>query len=289
MSNVKKILLSHFCWEPLGVGHCTWRHKFLIPQNFANGVTTDKAIELTSEWLLSVEAKFGDETIRNYALHLLSIATENIEYHISPDLYEMLQEYGYQLYLDRIIDDVGAAVCKSRDILEYAYDQLVDTYPNVTFSTKDITNTDYGVIAQGVNCQGAMGSGVARAILRKWPLVYQQYINTFNTLRPTVGYVDYVDLGIGDVKLLVANCYTQEYFGADGRRYGDLDAVEKCLTQVLSTCDTFKLPLHLPRIASDLAGLSWLSEVQPLILKLSKQFPSVSITIHILGQDLYKY
>lgn len=32
-------------------------------------------------------------------------------------------------------------------------------------------------ICQQVNCRGVMGAGLALKIRRKWPVVYQQYVN----------------------------------------------------------------------------------------------------------------
>ena len=39
----------------------------------------------------------------------------------------------------------------------------------------DITLESSGLIIQGVNCQGAMGSGIALAIKNRWPEVYDAY------------------------------------------------------------------------------------------------------------------
>ena len=39
----------------------------------------------------------------------------------------------------------------------------------------DITNSKANYICHQVNCQGAMNSGVAKAIREKWPRVYKAY------------------------------------------------------------------------------------------------------------------
>lgn len=41
---------------------------------------------------------------------------------------------------------------------------------------KDITTIDEGVILHQVNCQNAMGSGVAKALFSKWPQIKQNTI-----------------------------------------------------------------------------------------------------------------
>lgn len=40
---------------------------------------------------------------------------------------------------------------------------------------KDITTVEAGVIGHQVNLQGVMGSGLARQIRDKWPVVYEEY------------------------------------------------------------------------------------------------------------------
>lgn len=40
---------------------------------------------------------------------------------------------------------------------------------------KDITTLKKGILLQQVNCQNAMGSGVAKAIYTKWPIVKEEY------------------------------------------------------------------------------------------------------------------
>lgn len=41
------------------------------------------------------------------------------------------------------------------------------------YLNKNIITIQEGVIAHGVNCTGAMNSGVAKAIREKWPEVYR--------------------------------------------------------------------------------------------------------------------
>lgn len=46
----------------------------------------------------------------------------------------------------------------------------------ITTITKDILTIDEGCIIQQVNCMGVMGSGLAKQIRDKWPIVYDEYI-----------------------------------------------------------------------------------------------------------------
>jgi len=55
----------------------------------------------------------------------------------------------------------------------------------ISIIKKDVTTVTKGVVAHGVNCQGAMGSGVAGAIRRKWPSVFIEYASYhINLLNP---------------------------------------------------------------------------------------------------------
>lgn len=139
----------------------------------------------------------------------------------------------------------------------------------------DITKVRVGVVAHGVNCQGVMGSGVAKAIRDEWPQVYRGFVNT-PTGRGMLGKVDYCMI---HENLIVANCYTQEYFGRDGRRYASLSAIEHCLVDLLAFCSHYGYVLYMPRIGCGLGGLDWDKEVKPLIESISYSFPNVQIRI----------
>lgn len=78
-------------------------------------------------------------------------------------------------------------------------------------------------IAHQVNCQGKMGSGVAKAIRDKYPKVYETYLSTctHNLNRnhhPSMlgGEVDFVKI---DDNREVVNLYSQINYGYDGKRY----------------------------------------------------------------------
>lgn len=146
----------------------------------------------------------------------------------------------------------------------------------IEFIHGDITKVpEQGIIAHGVNCQGAMGSGVAICIRQKWPVVYQRFMESPKG-RDALGSTVMVNVS---PHLYVANCYTQEYYGADGRKYADLNAVKQCLRTVFTHANNMKCTLWLPKIASDRGGLSWENEVLPEIQSLSDEFNSVQCIV----------
>jgi len=136
------------------------------------------------------------------------------------------------------------------------------------------------IIAQGVNCQRAMGSGVALSIMTEWPIVREQYMET----EPHLGKVDYIrvivdELPSGDTSMLVANCYTQTEYGYDGKRYGNLEAVRISLSEVFELSSKSGMPVYMPRIGCGLAGLDWNTEVLPVVEKLLVNTPGLHVYV----------
>ena len=127
---------------------------------------------------------------------------------------------------------------------------------------RDITTVETGTIAHGVNCQGVMGSGVARALYDKWPEVKEDYLK-FKDME--LGVVQTVQV---EPSLYVVNCFTQEHYGRDGRRYASPEAISEALDRV---CNFVRkspfLPeeIYLPRIGCGLGGLDWVRDVGPIL------------------------
>jgi len=118
--------------------------------------------------------------------------------------------------------------------------------------------TAKGIILHGVNTQGVMGSGVALAIRNKWPLVYQEYLKYVSARRPgghLLGNAHYVDAGNG---VTVVNCFTQEYYGRDGKKYASYDAMDSCMDLVSIGLRTSSgTSVNFPLIGCHLGGLNW--------------------------------
>ena len=140
----------------------------------------------------------------------------------------------------------------------------------------DITTVEEGIVIHGVNCQRTMGSGVAKAIRAKWPKVYEDYLNT----NPELGKVQTIH--ISD-QLWVMNCFTQKFYGKDGKKYASIHAVEKCLMEVARMGAESGLSIYMPRIGCGLGGLDWNFDLVPLIEEVERYFPSADFVICIHG------
>ena len=121
----------------------------------------------------------------------------------------------------------------------------------------DITDTELKYIAHGVNCQNVMGSGVAKALFIKWPKVKSNY-HEFCKHRSgdgLLGRVCYVHVECRDHQKIIANCFTQEFFGNDGKKYVNYAAIVECFQKLK---DSFKDEvLAIPKIGCGLAGGDW--------------------------------
>lgn len=149
----------------------------------------------------------------------------------------------------------------------------------VEYIKHDVTNTIRGVVAHGCNCQGVMGSGVAKAIRAKWPLAYTRYHEFVNAWQhpksELLGLSQLINVGhpvIDEINsLFVANMFTQERYGADGKVYADLTAIEKALGTTMAFCRGANLPLYMPHVGCGLGGLSWGDDVGPVVDKLQAE------------------
>ena len=134
----------------------------------------------------------------------------------------------------------------------------------------DITDVKRGVLINGVNCQNAMGSGVARAYFMKWPTVKEQY-HVWSNDEMVLGKFDAVV--IEPDNLYVANCWTQEYFGSDGSVYADYTAVIASVAQAVLFAQRRGLEVYTPAVGCGLGGLKW-----PLVKELLEIIEATSGT-----------
>lgn len=127
----------------------------------------------------------------------------------------------------------------------------------------DITETELKFIAHGVNCQGVMGSGVAKSLFTLWPKVRDSYLDFYENQKGQyrnfktsnlLGHVQPVKVTEDKV---VFNCFTQDNFGKDGIKYVDYNAIVDCFRELMSTRFAIDTPVAIPRIGCGLAGGNW--------------------------------
>lgn len=118
----------------------------------------------------------------------------------------------------------------------------------IKYVNGDLFMSDADVICHQVNCQGVMGSGVAKQVREKYPTVFLYYkalcdndkrimrelALTNTTLLGKAQIVSKKDYYVGEVqdKQKIANLFAQENYGYDGKCYTDYDALRRALAYV---------------------------------------------------------
>lgn len=137
-----------------------------------------------------------------------------------------------------------------------------------------------GIILQQVNCQDKMGSGFAKALFEKWPVVktdYHKYCQG-RTSANLLGQLLVVKVA---PELYVANLFGQLEYGKFPIRYTSYDALDDALLKVRSHMDEVGLnsaDVHHPLMGAGLGGGNW-----PVIEALIHQRVGVYTTLWTLS------
>ena len=162
---------------------------------------------------------------------------------------------------------------------------------DIIYKVGNILEASEPYIIHGCNAQGRMGSGVAKALMDRYPEVREQYIKTHAEWPsdqgvPFLGSVHTVHTD-GQV---VFNAITQEFYGYDGKLYASYGAIELCmsaLNKAMSSIEahTGETPhVAMPLLGCGLAGGSW-SVVSAIIERCSLHFQPVVYTLEPLQTD----
>lgn len=98
----------------------------------------------------------------------------------------------------------------------------------------DIFESGADIICHQVNCQGVMGSGIAKQVREKFPNVFAYYKKVCDDWRIKFGS----DALLGQMQIVpvtigwIANLFAQDKFGYDGKCYTDYDSLRRCLETV---------------------------------------------------------
>ena len=143
----------------------------------------------------------------------------------------------------------------------------------IEYIEKSVIDVETGIVAHGVNCQGKMGSGVAGAIREKWPIVYESYKKQGEVILGGCQLVTIND------SLHVANCYTQKFYGYDGNKYADPNAIGRSMEVVGMFADMYDLPVFMPKIGCGLGGLDWGEDVLPIMEYIAEIYKEVTFYV----------
>ena len=134
------------------------------------------------------------------------------------------------------------------------------------------------IIGHQVNCQGVMGSGVAKQIKAKHPMVFNQYLLSLKSLDSRIEALGTVHYAGGRGGKIIANMFGQYTYGYDGNQYTKLNHLESCLFDLRKQAEANgKLSVALPYLlGSDRGGADW-KEVEQLILS---AFDGYEVTLY---------
>ena len=130
----------------------------------------------------------------------------------------------------------------------------------IIYKTGNLLDAQTDVIAHQVNCQGVMGSGIAKQIREKWPRVYDNYVSY------CYDYAACTHELLGECQLVqindnqyVANLFGQNKYGYDGKRYTSYDGIYDALVSLASqmkdnNMNSVAFPYHM---SSDRGGADW--------------------------------
>lgn len=150
----------------------------------------------------------------------------------------------------------------------------------IIYCNGNLLDAQTDVIAHQVNCQGVMGSGVAKQIRDKWPCVYDNYVSY------CYDYITCTNELLGECQLVqindnqhVANLFGQNYYGRDGKRYTSYDGIHDALVSLASQMkDNGMESLALPyNMSSCLGGADW----EVILVIINSVFKNTNIKIEI--------
>lgn len=127
---------------------------------------------------------------------------------------------------------------------------------------KNILEVTEGYIYHQVNCQGVVGSGLAKQIKDKYPEVYTEYLQLCKIVSEYSLLGKCQTISVRE-NLCIVNVFGQQYYG-HGQRFTSYDAIDKAL-QVSAKYNTKQLPHYFPRLGCGLGGGDW-NVVKQIIL-----------------------
>lgn len=138
----------------------------------------------------------------------------------------------------------------------------------IIYRTGDLMDAKEPFIIHGCNAQGVMGSGVAKAIRDKHPKAYDTYREIYkeqgdSLLMGQVVWEWIVRPEASWHTRVIGNAVTQEFYGRDGKRYVDYEAVGKAFDEVRRLLDEVVHELGdgpyvaIPKIGAGLGGGDW--------------------------------
>lgn len=102
--------------------------------------------------------------------------------------------------------------------------------------TESLLKSNAQILVHQVNCQGRMGSGIAKTIRDAYPVVYEEYKKFCEQYEKPYERLGKINIVKVSNKQAVCNMFGQLYYGYDGKRYTSYDAVTEALEELRDFC-----------------------------------------------------
>ena len=129
----------------------------------------------------------------------------------------------------------------------------------VKYMCGDLLKSGCNIICQQVNCQGVMGSGIAKSIRDAYPRcyeIYKDYVNIVGS-EECLGTVNFFPV---DLQTTIANMFAQLHYLPRGIVHTDYDAFRNCCKQIKAYVINNRLNVRIgfpDHIGCGLGGGDW--------------------------------
>ena len=154
----------------------------------------------------------------------------------------------------------------------------------IKFVNGDLLEATENLILHQVNAQGKFGSGIALQVKKKWNKVYQSYKALCDTNLDSnlMGIAQAV--AVGERKAVV-NLFGQKYYGYNGQRYTDYEALYKALESASEMARQYNLSVAIPsKLGSERGGADW-NIVYAMIESVFKNHTQPIVIYYLDGQE----
>lgn len=145
----------------------------------------------------------------------------------------------------------------------------------ITYIDGDIFTTKMPAIGHGVNLQGDMGSGIAKTVREKFPLVNEIYVDACKNKVLEPGDCLPIRAHADSESLWILNLVSQIYGGANAKYTYLAESVRKAFAWTQAHDYT---GLALPRIGAGVGGLQW-EFVLEILKEISEDYPNIELEI----------
>lgn len=124
---------------------------------------------------------------------------------------------------------------------------------------KSLLDSDCQILVHQVNCMGVMGSGIAKAIRNKYPIVYDEYIKFCKSFEKKYDLLGQIFIVKVSNKQAICNLFGQYTYGHN-KRYTQYDAVVNGFENLRNFCidkgiKNIAIPVNM---GCTLAGGNWI-------------------------------